>query len=119
MVKGEGFVVGDGGSNPSMALFFLNFFFYFLFEFFSSFCINLNFLIRKSSQTLLNQTDVAVVEELEKVIINIYSSTETDIGTTSRATSTLPEKLRQPPVKQRCVYSLDFECILFRMLKFS
>ena len=29
---------------------------------------------------LRNQTDVAVVEELEKVIITIYSSTETDIG---------------------------------------
>ena len=29
---------------------------------------------------LLNQTDVAVVEVLEKVIITIYSSTETDIG---------------------------------------
>ena len=29
---------------------------------------------------LLNQTDVAAVEELEKVIIIIYSSTETDIG---------------------------------------
>ena len=29
---------------------------------------------------LLNQTDVAVDEELEKVIITIYSSTETDIG---------------------------------------
>ena len=28
----------------------------------------------------LNQTDVAVDEELEKVIITIYSSTETDIG---------------------------------------
>ena len=29
---------------------------------------------------LRNQTDVAVDEELEKVIITIYSSTETDIG---------------------------------------
>ena len=29
---------------------------------------------------LLNQTDMAVDEELEKVIITIYSSTETDIG---------------------------------------
>ena len=29
---------------------------------------------------LLNQTDVVVDEELEKVIITIYSSTETDIG---------------------------------------
>ena len=29
---------------------------------------------------LLNQTDVAVDEELEKVIITIYSCTETDIG---------------------------------------
>ena len=28
---------------------------------------------------LLNQTDVVVDEELEKVIITIYSSTETDI----------------------------------------
>ena len=29
---------------------------------------------------LINQTNVAVDEELEKVIITIYSSTETDIG---------------------------------------
>ena len=29
---------------------------------------------------LLNYTDVAVDEELEKVIITIYSSTETDFG---------------------------------------
>ena len=29
---------------------------------------------------LLNQSDVVVDEELEKVIIIIYSSTETDIG---------------------------------------
>ena len=29
---------------------------------------------------LLNQTDVAVDEELEKVIITIYSSIEPDIG---------------------------------------
>ena len=67
---------------------------------------------------LPNQTDVAVDEELEKVIVTIYSSTETDIGMTSQATSTLPEKLQKHPVKQRRVYSLDFECILFRMLKF-
>ena len=41
---------------------------------------------------LLNQTDVAVDEE--KVILAIDSSTETDFGTMSRATSTLPEKLQ-------------------------
>ena len=29
---------------------------------------------------LLNQTDVAVDEVLDKVIITIYSSTETDVG---------------------------------------
>ena len=40
---------------------------------------------------LLNQTDVMVDEDLEKVIIPIDSSTE---GTLSRATSTLTEKLR-------------------------
>ena len=39
-----------------------------------------SFLIRKSSQKLLNQTDVAIDEELEKVIITIYSRTDTDIG---------------------------------------
>ena len=50
----------------------------------------------------LNQTDVAVDVELEKVIITIYSNTET-----SRAPSTPPEKLQEPPVKQRRVYSLD------------
>ena len=38
---------------------------------------------------LLNQTDVVVDEDLEKVIIPIDSSTE---GTMSRATSTFPEK---------------------------
>ena len=62
-------------------LFSFSFFFFFFFFFFSfslhlilsSFCINLNFLIRKSSQMLLNQT-------VEKVIKNDYSSTETDIG---------------------------------------
>ena len=63
---------------------------------------------------LLNQTDVAVDEELEKVIISIDSSTQR-----SRATSTLSEKLQKPPAKQRRVYSLNFECILFQMLKFS
>ena len=29
---------------------------------------------------LLNQTDVAVDEELEKVVITVYSSAETDMG---------------------------------------
>ena len=67
---------------------------------------------------LLSQTDVAVDEELEKVIITIYSSTETDIGDESGYEYS-PEKLQKPPVKQRRVYSLNFECILFRMLKFS
>ena len=38
------------------------------------------FAVHKSSQMLLNQTNVEVDEELEKVIITIYSSTETDIG---------------------------------------
>ena len=55
VVKGEDFVVGGGGSNPSMALFFLNlFFYYFIFLTFD--------------------------EELEKVVIAIYSSPETDMG---------------------------------------
>ena len=40
---------------------------------------------------LLNQTDVVVDEDLEKVIIPIESGTE---GTMSRATSTLPEIYR-------------------------
>ena len=39
---------------------------------------------------LLNQTDVVVDKDLEKVIITIDSSTE---GTMSRATNTLTEKL--------------------------
>ena len=43
---------------------------------FSSFCINLLFEIFPNAP---NQTDVAVDKELEKVIITIYSSTETDI----------------------------------------
>ena len=54
---------------------------------------------------LLHQHDVAVDEELEKVIITIDSSTERDFGDYE----TLPEKLQKPPVKQRRVYSLD-EC---------
>ena len=62
---------------------------------------------------------MAVDEELEKVIITIYSNTEIDIGDNEWAASTLLEKLQKPPVKQRRVYSLDFECILFQMLKFS
>ena len=56
VVKREDLVVEDGGSNPSMALFFLNYFFFISFSFhliFSSFCINLDLLIRKSSQILL------------------------------------------------------------------
>ena len=63
----------------------------------------------------LNQTDVVVDEDLDTVTIPIDSSTE---GTMSRATSTLPEKLQKPPVKQRCIYSLD-ECTRFRILKNS
>ena len=54
---------------------------------------------------LLNQTDVD--EDSEKVIITIDSSTETNLGTMSRATITLPEKLQKPHVKQRRVYSLE------------
>ena len=53
---------------------------------------------------LLNQTDVDVDEELEKVIITIDSSTETVLGTMSRATSILPKK-QKPPVKLRRIYS--------------
>ena len=68
---------------------------------------------------LPNQTDVEVDEELEKVIITIDSSTEADIGDHEWARNTLPEKLQIPPVKQRPVYNLDFECTLFRMLKFN
>ena len=51
---------------------------------------------------LLNQTDVVVDEDLEKVIIPIDSSTE---RTMNRTTGTLPEKLQKPPVKQRRVYT--------------
>ena len=85
VVKGE----DCGVSNPSFALFIFfcyflsfDFFFYFFFHLiFSSLCINLNFLLRKSSQMLLNQTGVAVDEELEEVIITMDSCTETaDIG---------------------------------------
>ena len=68
---------------------------------------------------LLNQTDVAVDEELEKVIITIYSSTETDIRDNESGYGYSPEKLQKPPVKQRRVYRLDLEFILFRTLKLS
>ena len=68
---------------------------------------------------LLSQTDVAVDEKLENVIITMTAALRQTSETMSRATSTLPEKLQKPQVKQRRVYSLDFECILFRMLKFS
>ena len=67
---------------------------------------------------LLNQTDKAVDEELE-AISTIYSSTETDIRYNESSYEYLPEKLQKPPEKQRRVYSLDFECLMFRMLKFS
>ena len=118
VVKGEEFIVGGGGSNPSMALFFLNFL-YFVFLHLIFFFIFSSFLIRKSSQMLINQTDVAVDEELEKVIITIYSSTETGIRDNESGYEFYPEKLKKPPEKQRRVYNLDFECILFRKLKVS
>ena len=63
----------------------------------------------------LNQTHVVVDEDLETVIIPVDSSTE---ETMSRAASTLPEKLQNPPVKQRRVYSLD-KCTRFWMLNIS
>ena len=68
---------------------------------------------------LLNQTDLVVDGELEKVVITIYSSTQTDIGDNESGYEYSPEKLQKPPVKQRRVYRLDFECILFRNVKFS
>ena len=58
---------------------------------------------------LLNQTNVVIDEDLEKAIIPIDSRHE---GTMSRATSTLLEKLQNPPVRQSRVYSLD-ECTRF------
>ena len=67
---------------------------------------------------LLNQTDVAVDEELEKVILAIDSSTETDFGDCESGYEYSSRETTEPPVKQRRVYSLD-ECILIRMLKFS
>ena len=63
---------------------------------------------------LQNQTDVAVEEELENVIITMRQTS----GTTTRTTSTLPEQLQKTPVKQMRVYSLD-ECTLVRLLKNS
>ena len=60
VVKGEDFVVGGGGSKSSMALFFLNFSFISFSFHWMFFSILYSFLIRKSSQMLLNQTDVAV-----------------------------------------------------------
>ena len=68
---------------------------------------------------LLTQTDVAVDEELEKVIISIFSSTETDIGNNESGYEYSPEKLQKPPVNQRRVYCLEFECTLFQMLKLT
>ena len=40
----------------------------------------MNFLFENLPKILLNKTDVTVDEELEKVIITIYSSSKTDIG---------------------------------------
>ena len=75
MVNAEDSVVGGGGSNPSMALFFLTYFFI-------SFSFHLIFasLYINFFENLPNQTDVAIDEELEKVIISIYSSSDTDMG---------------------------------------
>ena len=81
----------------------LHFFCFFFFFFFFSFDFFVHFVLiscRNSSQMLLNQTDVAVDEDLEKVIIPIDSSTE---GTMSRATSTLPEKNYRNLQWNRCV----------------
>ena len=44
---------------------------------------------------LLNQTDVSVDEELEKAVIIVYSSTETDMGDNESGY----EKRQKPPVK--------------------
>ena len=69
VVKGEDFVVGAAVRIPVWHFVFSFDFFFILYW----------FIFRKSSQMPLNQTDVAVDEELEKVVITIYSSTETDI----------------------------------------
>ena len=67
---------------------------------------------------LLNQTVVAVDEELEKVIIAIDTSTETDFGGYESGYEYSSGESTEPPVKKRHVYSLD-ECMLIRMLKIS
>ena len=81
MGNGEEFVVGGGRSDPQYGTIFLEPFFFFFHILFI--CLLLHFVIisySKTSQMLLNQTDVAVDEELEMVVITVYSSTETDMG---------------------------------------
>ena len=58
MIKGEDFVVGGYGSNPNMAL----------------------FVVLICYSKIFPNANVAVDEELEKIIIAIYSSTVTYIG---------------------------------------
>ena len=48
---------------------------------------------------LLNQTDVAVDEELEKIIITIGSSNETDFGDYESSYEYYLGETTQPPVK--------------------
>ena len=60
--------------------FFFFLFFFFIFFSFDVYFILYYFFIRKSSPVLLNQTDEAVDETLENVIITIDSRPETDIG---------------------------------------
>ena len=67
---------------------------------------------------LLNQTDVTVDEKLENVIITIDSSPETDIGDYESGFEYSSGETTETSRETEAVYSLDFECILFRMLKF-
>ena len=99
--------------------YFLDFFFLFHFCFSFAFVFTLySFLIRTSSQKLLNQTDVVIDEELEKVI-TIYISTDTDIGGSASGYEYPSGETTETSSETEACLHLDFECILFRMLKFS
>ena len=61
---------------------------------------------------LINQTDVAVDEELEKVIITIDSNTKTNFMDYKSGYKYSSGETTEPPANQRRVYNLD-KCILF------
>ena len=68
---------------------------------------------------LLNQTEVAVNEKLEKVIITIDSCTETYIGDNESGYEYSSGETTETSSETEARLQLGLQCILFWMLKFS